>query len=243
MTVLLSCLLALVWVDHQPTPDERAREVFATMDHGNKMLEMSKQNGKTSNHTAQKTDPKSRYLLYLHGKIVERARRPTSPQYGVYEYDQILDTFKQRGFVVISEQRSKDTDVEQYAKKVAEQVRDLIKSGVPPAQITVVGASQGSWIAMLASTYLKNRSVNFVLIAACSADEGFLKQIDLHGNVLSIYERSDLAGSCEMFREDATGLGEYKEIELNTKLRHGFIYRPLTEWVEPTIAWAMRVKT
>jgi hypothetical protein len=185
-----------------------------------------------------KIDAKVRYLFYLHGRIVEDGRRPTSPQYDVYEYDQILDTFKQNAFFVISEQRKKGTDVEQYGAKVARQVTQLLKAGVPPQHITVVGASQGSWMAMLASTYLGNRNVNFVFIAACSVDEGFRKLVNLHGNVLFISERSDLPGSCQRFRADATGLSEYKEIELNTGLKHGFLYRPMKEWVEPTIEWA-----
>ena len=188
----------------------------------------------------QKIDPKAHYLFYLHGRIVEESRRPTSPQFGVYEYDQILETLRARGFVVISEQRPKGTVIEKYAEKVATQVRNLLKAGVPPRQITLVGASQGSWIAMLASTYLKNRDLNFVFIAGCSADEEFLKQVDWHGNVLSIYERTDRAGTCKQYRADATGLGRYEETELNTGLRHGFIYRPMLEWIEPTVAWAKK---
>lgn len=188
----------------------------------------------------QKVDAKASYLFYLHGRIVEQDRRPTHPQFGVYEYDQILDAFRQSGFVVISEQRKKNTDVEQYGKRVAGQVKQLLEAGVPPEQITVVGASQGSWMTMLASTYLENRKVNFVIIAACSAGEGFLDLVNLHGNVLSIFERSDLAGSCQKYRNDAKGLGGYKEVELNTGLRHGFIYRPMKEWLEPTVAWAQR---
>ena len=185
-----------------------------------------------------KVDTKARYLFYLHGRIVEQGRRPVHPQFGVYEYDQILDRFKQSGFVVISEQRKKDTNVEQYGKKVAQQVRQLLEAGVPPQNITVVGASQGSWMTMLASTYLENRKVNFVVIAACSADEGFLDLVNMHGNFLSIYEKSDLAQSCQEFRADAGGIGEWKEVELNTGLKHGFIYRPMKEWIEPTVAWA-----
>ncbi len=189
----------------------------------------------------QKVDAKARYLFYLHGYIVEAGNiRPTSPKFGVYEYEQILVTFKQSGFVVISEARKKDPEIEPYAKKVAEQVRQLLKAGVPPKQITVVGASQGSWIAMLASTYLENRNVNFVFIAACSADEGFLKLVNLHGNVLSIYEKSDLAQSCQNYRIDATGINEWKEVEVNTGLKHGFLYRPMKEWTKPTIAWAKK---
>jgi hypothetical protein len=191
--------------------------------------DVAQKQGEILSDVPQKVDRKARYLFYLHGKIVEQDRRPTHPQYGVYEYDQILDTFKQSGFVVISEQRKKDTDVEQYGKKLTGQVKQLLEAKVPPEHITVVGASQGSWMTMLASTYLENRKVNFVIIAACSADEGFLDLVNLHGNFLSIYERSDLAQSCQKYRADATGIGKWKEVELNTGLKHGFIYRPMKE--------------
>lgn len=187
----------------------------------------------------QKIDTKARYLLYVSGYIVEAGNtRPTSPKFGVYEYEQILDAFKQSGFVVISEARKQSRDIEPYAAKVTGQVKQLLNAGVPPQNITVVGASQGGWIAMLASTYLKNRKVNFVVIGACAADEGFLKSVDLHGKMLFISERTDLPGSCERFRADATGLEEYKFVETNTGEKHGFLYRPMKEWVEPTIAWA-----
>ena len=189
----------------------------------------------------REVDAKARYLFYLHGYIVEAGnRRPTSPRFGVYEYDKILETFKQSGLVVVSEARKQDREIEPYAAKVTTQVRQLLKAGVPPNHITIVGASQGSWIAMLASTSLENRQLNFVFIAACSANEGFLKSINLHGNVLSIYEKSDLPKSCEDYRADATGISDWKEVALDTGLRHGFIYRPMPEWTEPAIAWARR---
>jgi hypothetical protein len=187
----------------------------------------------------RKIDAKSRYLFYLPGRIVEAGNiRPVSERFGAYEYQDIVDALEQHGFVVISEPRNKDSDVEIYAAKVAKQVRLLLHAGVPASHITVVGASQGSWITMFASTYLKNRDLNFVVIAGCSADDGLLKLVNLHGNVLSIYEGSDQAGSCRRYRDDATGLRDYKEVELNTGLRHGFIYRPLNEWVQPTVRWA-----
>lgn len=189
----------------------------------------------------QKIDTKASYLFYISGYLVEAGNiRPTSPKWGVYEYEQILDTFKQSNFVVISEARKQSPEIEPYAAKVAEQVRRLLKAGVPPQNITVVGASQGSWIAMLMSTYLKNRDLNFVVIGACAADEGFLQLVDLHGNVLFISEKTDLPGSCQRFRNDATGLGESKEVETNTGQKHGFLYRPMKEWVEPTIVWAQK---
>jgi hypothetical protein len=187
----------------------------------------------------QKVDDKSRYLFYISGYIVTAGNtRPTSPRFGVYEYEEILESFKQSGFVIISEARKQSSDIEAYAAHVTGQVQKLVEAGVPPQNITVVGASQGSWIAMLASTYLKNRNLNFVAIGACSADDAFLHLVDLHGNVLFISERTDLPARCERFRADATGLMDYEEVETNTGQKHGFLYRPMKEWVEPTIEWA-----
>lgn len=193
---------------------------------------------------AQRTDtvdPNARYLFYISGYIVaEGNTRPTSPQFGVYEYEKILESFKQRGFVVISEARKQNKEIEPYAAKVTAQVKQLIKAGVPPKNITVVGASQGSWIAMLVSTHAANRDLNFVFIAACAADDGLLQSTNLHGNVLFISERTDKPGSCQRFRDDAKGINDYNSIEVNTGLKHGFLYRPLKEWIEPSVEWAQR---
>lgn len=191
----------------------------------------------------RKVDKKARYLIYLSGFIVEAGNtRPTSPRFGVYEYAEILEAFRQAGFVVISEARVQSHEIEPYAQKVAGRVKTLLNAGVPPQNITVVGASQGAWIGMLVSTYLENRGLNFVVIGACGADEGFLKLVNLHGDMLFIVERTDRspASMCQRFRDDATGLGESQVVETNTGQAHGFLYRPLKEWVEPAVAWARR---
>lgn len=183
----------------------------------------------------------TRYLFYISGYIVaEGNTRPMSPQFGVYEYEKILESFKERGFVVISEARKPSPEIGPYAAKVTAQVKQLLKAGVPAKNITVVGASQGSWIAMLVSTYVANRDLNFVFIAACAADDGLLKLMNLHGNVLFISERTDKPGSCQRFRDDAKGINDYNSIEVNTGLKHGFLYRPTKEWIEPSVEWAQR---
>jgi hypothetical protein len=212
-------------------------KAFAKLDKS--MLERGITQGMILRDVPDEIDPNPRYLFYLHGYIVEsRNTRPVHPEFGAYEYSQILQTFEDNGFVVISEARKQDREIEPYARKLADQLRQLLKAGVPPEHITVVGASQGSWIAMLTSTYLENRKVNFVFIAACSANKEFLNIVNIHGNVMSIYERSDLAQSCRDYYADATGINDWKEVEVNTGLKHGFLYRPMKEWIEPTIAWA-----
>src|SRR4051794_40071416 len=86
-----------------------------------------------------------RYVIYLHGKIVETQgiRRPTDPQFGVYEYDAILDSLRHAGFVVISDQRPPKADSDSSAAHVVRQVDSLIQRGVPPRDITVIGFSKG----------------------------------------------------------------------------------------------------
>ncbi len=196
-----------------------------------------------ANPTSQpsEVDKRARYLIYISGYIVHSGNpRPTSPRFGIYEYEKILETFRQNGFIVISEARKQSSELEPYATTVAGHIDRLLKGGVPPQQITIVGASQGAWIAMLASTSLKNQKLNFVLLGSCAADDGLLKIVDLHGNVLFISERTDLPGSCERFRADATGLSGYKFLEINTGQKHGFLFRPMEEWIRPTIDWAQR---
>lgn len=188
----------------------------------------------------EKIDPQARYLFFLHGKMVEdKGVHPVDKRFGVYEYEKILDAFKGEGFTVISEARSKGTDVEQYAGKVAGQINSLLKAGVTPQRITVLGASKGAIIAMLTSTLLKNRDVNFVLMDNCNrwVDRHF--HINLYGNVLSLYDADDqIGGTCRRFFEKAGGLNKNKEVVLRTGLGHGVLYKPLREWVDLAASWA-----
>jgi hypothetical protein len=188
----------------------------------------------------EKIDARARYLFYLHGRIVEdKGIRPVHERHGVYEYEKILETFKAAGFDVISEARAKDTDVAQYAAKVVAQINALLKAGVAPRGITVVGASKGSGIAMHVSSLLKHRDVNFVIIAGCGEQTLKNGALNLYGRVLSIYDASDEgAGTCETLFARSAGLNARKEIKLNLALGHGFIYRPYKEWIEPAAEWA-----
>lgn len=187
-----------------------------------------------------KVDPGAKYLFYLHGMIVENEGiRPTSPRYGVYEYEQILDTLASKGFIVISEARPRGTIATAYAAKIAGQIKALLNAGVSPRNITVVGASRGGAIAIAASSQLRNRDLNFVIMAACG-DSDIYKTFhaDLWGNVLSIYDYKDTVGPCEQFFAKATGLNRHRQIEVKLGVGHGLLYRPLKEWVDPVVEWA-----
>ena len=190
-------------------------------------------------------DPAKRYLFYLHGKIIEDQGIPAiSPDYGEYEYEAILKKLSSYGFVVISEQRPKDTDGVAYAKRITEQVRALLDAKVPAKYITVVGASKGAGIVIYVSHFLENKEINYVIMAICHPDTvtAFKKeQISLYGNVLSIYDSTDtLAGSCkDLFAfSEGKGLSSYDEVVLQIGTGHGILFKPLDEWVKPVFQWA-----
>jgi hypothetical protein len=185
-------------------------------------------------------DTKASYLFYLHGRIIEnRGIRPTDPKYGVYEYEDILKTLAAKGFAVISEARAKDTDVNQYAAKVVQQVNTLLAAGVPPSRITVLGASKGSVITMRVSTLLRNKDVNFVIMSNCNDWDNQNFQIDLYGNVLSIYDVNDEFGqTCQKFFDKAHGLNRHNEVVLKVGTGHAVLYKPLKEWIDLVVEWA-----
>jgi hypothetical protein len=190
-------------------------------------------------------DPAKQYLFYLHGKIIEDQGIPAiDPDYGEYEYEAISKRLGEYDLIVISEQRPKNTDSMEYAKKIAEQVTVLLKAGVPAKNITIVGASKGAGIAIFVSYLLENEEVNFVLMAICdpaTVEELKQNKISLYGNILSIYDSADkLAGSCqELFSfSEGKGISKHKEIILNVGSGHGILYEPLDEWITPIIQWA-----
>jgi acetyl esterase/lipase len=185
-------------------------------------------------------DPTARFLLYLHGRIIEdEGVRPTHPKFGVYEYHQILDAFAARGFVVISEARPEGTAVTTYAANVVDQVRALLTAGVPPERITVVGFSKGGAIAIHTSSVLANDRVNFVFIAACGPWLDAQPGIVLRGRLFAIREASDdLVGSCEALFSRSPDGGAGREITLDLGGGHGAFYRPHQEWVDPVVDWA-----
>jgi hypothetical protein len=195
----------------------------------------------------ESVDSTKHYLFYLHGKIIEDQRIPAvSPDYGEYEYQAILEKISSYGFVVISEQRVKNTDSMEYAKRVSEQVTDLLNSGVPANSITIVGASKGAGIAIFTSHLLENKGLNFVIMAICepaTIEELKQNKISLYGNILSIYDSTDLlAGSCqELFLfSEGKGISKHKEIVLNVGTGHGILFKPLDEWIIPVIQWAKK---
>lgn len=183
-----------------------------------------------------------RHLIYLHGKIIEdQGRRPIHPRFGIYEYQEILDAFTAAGFQVHSDQRPAGSQPPVSADLTASQVRDLLHSGVPAQDITVVGFSKGGAIAVLTALELAEPELNFVFIACCGPwIDDVLDSPDqqIRGHLLSIFEASDTTGSCSALFGYASPDSVTAEIELHIGGGHGAFYRPHPEWLEPVVRWA-----
>ncbi|MDQ3280945.1 MAG: hypothetical protein M3Q69_06000 [Acidobacteriota bacterium] len=118
-----------------------------------------------------------------------------------------------------STQREKDADRSKSADELVAQVRRLLDDGVPPSQITIVGASKGAVITMIASTRLQNRDVGYVILGN---NDWVLDNIEprLSGRVLSIYEETDEFGhTCgPIFARGSSALEEHEEIALHLSI-------------------------
>ena len=186
--------------------------------------------------------PGERYLIYLHGRIVEEGgRRPVDPSYGAYEYDAILDSLSTAGpgVTVLGDQRPPGISVDSFATALTHQVDSLLARGVAPERITIVGFSRGGAIAILASSRLRNPALSFVFMGACG-DWAFKRpEIRVTGRILSLYELSDSLGvSCAPLFERRGEGSHASEMALNLGLGHGTFYQPRPEWVAPVLAWA-----
>ena len=189
----------------------------------------------------------ARHVIYLHGWIVQDQQnpRPEHARFGFYELEKILETFRERGFTVSGEIRPESASVDESADRVVVQVRELLESGVPANHVTVVGASMGAAIALLASERLGSTDVRFAVLGAClsSSIDRILEREGQKpsGHILSIREASDgLTSPCPPPAEDLENqeASHFREIVLDTGLHHGFLYRPIPEWVDPVLEWA-----
>lgn len=190
----------------------------------------------------QTKNENQRYIFFFHNKFVEENDLNVAhPEYGKAEYNEILESYRKDGFIVFSEKRKKNTNSAEYAEKKAKQIKKLIKKGIPANHITVIGTSQGGYIAQYVSTYLSNPDVNFVFIG-CFRDVDIqeIPDINFCGNILTIYEKSDINGVSAIKRKETSKckIDHFKEIELNTGLKHGFLYKAADNWIAPSKKWA-----
>jgi hypothetical protein len=186
-------------------------------------------------------DPEAHYLFYLHGRIIEvQGPEAVSADFGPYEYQRILDTFADRGFVVVSEVRE-DGAGREFAVATARQVRSLLVAGVPARSVTVVGFSKGGFLALGVSAIVGSEEVGYAILAGCGSDPGWIDRMAprIRGRFLSLLDRSDrLSPSCQPLFAEAELVDEKSEHVFDTGLDHGLFYRPREDWVDRVAGWA-----
>ena len=184
--------------------------------------------------------PAGRYIIYLHARVLEGAvSRPVDPQYGTYEYEAILDSLRRPGYRVLSDQRPPGLAIDTFVTALTRQVDSLLRTGVSPQAITVVGFSRGAAIAILASSRLHNPAINYVFMAGCGDWAFELPDLHVTGRVLSMYETSDSLGvSCAPLFARAGPGSVTQEVPLSLGLGHGTFFQPRTAWLAPALAWA-----
>lgn len=193
-------------------------------------------------HLPSPINKSEKFLFYLHGGVVtvlgNNAINQSVPEWGPYEYLNILDSLRSRGFNVISERRFEGVNDSVYANKMVSQIDSLFKAGVKPKNILVVGASAGWNITLQVSDKLKDKNMKYVIMGGCWPDtyKGYT-DLELYGKFLSIIEATDPHGTCYKIFERRKNVSGYTEIKLNTGLSHGFIYKGHKEWIDPIIAW------
>jgi hypothetical protein len=183
-----------------------------------------------------------RFIFYQHGGVVtilgNNAVNQSVPEWGPYEYLNILDSLSKRGFHVISENRKPDIDDSVYVNRVVSQIDSLLRKNVKAENILVLGASAGWNITLHVSARLQNKSIRYVVMGGCWPDTyKEYQHLTLYGHFLSIIESTDPHGTCGSIFTGRKTLATYKEIKLNTGRSHGFIYKGYREWIDPVVDW------
>ena len=183
----------------------------------------------------------TKHIFYLHGRIIEQqGKNAISEQYGKYELDSIITALKVENGIVHAEIRNSNVDYKLYAEKVSKQIDELLESGIEAKNITVIGASKGAIIACNISS-LNTNAINYVFLAGNNDYQEMNNEWKFHGQVLCIYDSSDdIAGkNYDYWKAKDNFTTKFEQIELKTNLGHGFLYKPLNVWIEPTKKWIL----
>ncbi len=179
------------------------------------------------------------FVFYSHGYIVEGDNpTPVHDRWGVYDFPAIKQHLSDPNYQLIATHRAANTPPFDYAQSLASQVSTLKAAGVPAHNIFLVGFSRGGFITAIASSYIKDTDVNYVILAACTSGLARNEDITIHGHLFSMYETSDTVGSCnDVVDRSPESITSYQEISISTGEEHGAFYRPIDEWVVPVKQW------
>jgi hypothetical protein len=194
--------------------------------------------GKLYTSFPQKINADEKYVFYSHGLIVEGDNlMPVDERWGVYDFIAVRKALTDPSYNLISYHRPNKTVPVEFAEKLARDVRKLMAAGVKPENITLLGFSRGGEITLLASDKLRLDKINTILLAVCGGFVKDHKEYQAYGNVYSIYETSDFAGSCQFLKDRNKKIHSFQETSISTGKEHGTFYQPLPQWLDQVKAW------
>jgi hypothetical protein len=180
-----------------------------------------------------------KYVFYSHGFIVEGTNAtPKNERWGIYQFPAIKSALSDPDYNLIAYHRAAGIEPFEHAKTLAKDVSKLLKKGVSAKNITIIGFSRGAFITSVTSHYLEETPVNTILLAGCGRIVSKkYDDIKANGHLLSIYETTDGASTCQRLEQKSTKLKTFTEISISTGKEHGAFYTPMLEWVIPVKAW------
>ncbi len=190
-----------------------------------------------------KVSSSERYLFYVHGKLVETdGVSPISPRFGHYQFHRIVTRLAKGRANVIARVRRSGTDPNAEAFRLTNEIRYLLKKGVPATHISVAGFSKGGYITLLTANRLQNADIRFVVMAGCT--EAIVAGTDniadgLQGTMMSMIDvEDDLGFSCRELFERNPQLTASLDVKFDTGKGHGLFYRADPTWIDPLLHWA-----
>lgn len=178
------------------------------------------------------------YVFYSHGFIVEGDNpTPVSSRFGLYDFPAVKNALSDEGHHLIAYHRAAKTDPVRFAKKLAADVRTLIARGVLAKNISLVGFSRGGAISIMASSELKLDNINTIILAGCGRHMKKNPDLQIYGNLYSIFETSDGVGSCQFLIDRSPKVSAFTEIAISTGKGHGAFYLPRPQWLRPVKQW------
>lgn len=204
-------------------------------------------------------DTNAHYLFFMHGLFPEnRGADAFHPPYNKrYETTALAKAFSDKGFVVITEIRKQGTQIEEYAKKVGGQIKQLMDAGMAPSKIAVVGHSKGGAISLVVPSVVANEEISYVVLAGCALPTTtsvgqhnpraeYTSTIQNYaptakGKMLSLFDvQDDIMKTCKEYSAAAPGI-KMEEQELNTGVRpgygHAIFYSPDPKWLDTVVGW------
>lgn len=125
-----------------------------------------------------------------------------------------------------------------HAHRVANHVRLMMRQGVPPESISVVGFGPSSAVATLASSFIGHRRISYVLLGRCDVLLKSQYRFRMSGRVLGVRDADDPAShSCRPLWGQSPKVTDRRDMVLHTGYGAALFDQPRAAWVQPVAAW------